>query len=221
MVRRILSHSDITLFLEDPDAFLLKITGKPRPPETLYQIVGNVVHRLASGTDKCAGDEFIRRRLEQLSEADKEKAFNLIRKHMDAIAYLDESYTEGSPDREKKLAWTDPVTLWSLVAKPDELIIAHGNDYMQIADFKTAFRLSPKHKEQLYFFAMVASLATGYKGPVRLVVKLLGSRCKEVFWYSPKATARSLSIVRSVIARIEVFLVSNGLCIENRNDMAA
>ena len=115
--------------------------------------------------------------------------------------------------KEKQLSWFDPVTGWRLLAKPDEIsTFPFGNTtLMEIADLKTAGRFSYKHRSQLFFFGLVASLSKDYNGPIRLVVKLLGSNKRKEFWYSPKATKTSLENVRAVIRQIESLLFERGI----------
>jgi hypothetical protein len=107
------------------------------------------------------------------------------------------------------MQYVDPVSGWTLKAKPDEVAEVEGRfggKIPQITDLKNACFLREKHKRQLFFFGMVLCLARGITTPIKLVVRLLGSDKSEVFWYSPKMTERKLEEVRTVIHRIEDFL---------------
>lgn len=220
MITRTLSFSDMALYLEDREAYYRKLTEPRRQPGTVPELVGAVVHRIASTNSQDSDEEPFSDAMNRLSESERLEARASIADRLEAIAELS-AQDEISVVREKQLSWRDPVTGWKLKAKPDEIALpGASNNYMEIADLKTAYRLKKKHRDQLYFFGLVASLATGYDGPIKLVVKLLGSRTRQEFWYSPKVTAAALERVRDTVIEIDAFLVSRGL-LEASDEKAA
>lgn len=220
MITRTLSFSDMALYLEDREAYYRKLTEPRQQPGTVPELVGAVVHRMASTNSQDADEEPFSDAMNRLSESERLEARASIADRLEAMAELS-AQDEISVLREKQLSWRDPVTGWKLKAKPDEIALpGTSNNYMEIADLKTAYRMKKKHRDQLYFFGLVASLATGYDGPIKLVVKLLGSRTRQEFWYSPKVTAAALERVRDTVIEIEAFLVSRGL-LEASDEKAA
>jgi len=211
MITRTLSYSDMALYLEDRDAYYRKLTEPRQQPGTVPELVGAVVHRLASRKPEDSEEQPFAEAMSRLSESERLEAEASIADRLEAISELSARDDSGVV-REKQLSWRDPITGWKLKAKPDEIALpGASNSYMEIADLKTAYRLRKKHRDQLYFFGLVASLATGYDGPIKLVVKLLGSRTRQEFWYSPKVTAAALDRVRDTVVEIDAFLVSRGL----------
>jgi hypothetical protein len=206
--RKTLSYSDLATFLEDQELYIERITSPRKPWEHLHQLVGETVHAMAAADDR-ARDRILDRRLAEVPEEEKEAARSKI---MQMIETADALATPAEKtSQEEQLSWKDPVTGWILKAKPDEISMLEKGRLMQISDLKTASRLKYKHKSQLFFFGLVAALAKNYQGPIRLVVKLLGSGLEESFWYSPKATERSLEGIRATIARIEALLIERGI----------
>ncbi|MGD9681132.1 MAG: PD-(D/E)XK nuclease family protein [Candidatus Obscuribacterales bacterium] len=224
MITRTLSFSDLALYLEDREAYYRKLTEPRQQPGTVPELVGAVVHRIASRKPEypeAPEEQPFAEAMNRLSESERLEAEASIADKLEAIAELS-ARDDSSVVREKQLSWRDPVTGWKLKAKPDEIALpGASNNYMEIADLKTAYRLRKKHRDQLYFFGLVASLATGYDGPIKLVVKLLGSRTRQEFWYSPKVTAAALERVRETVVEIDAFLVSRGLLEATREQVAA
>ncbi len=213
-----LSFSDLWAFNECPQQFLWR-RQRVRGEFTVHQAVGNVVHKLAAEGDSEAAREYATRQLARFTPGEQAEA----NQRIEALAQANEEMSgeDTSCDRkpEKLVIWKDPISGWELVAKPDEVSVTQGRkglDLLQVTDIKTGGRLKKKHKEQIYFFGMVVSLARDYHGPVKLVVRLLGSRAsqstalpsshvpgEEVLWYSPHLTGKQLDKVRRVIQGIE------------------
>lgn len=210
MIRKTLSYSDMATFLDDPEKYIERVTSPRKPPEHIHQLVGNVVHAMAPASAEKR-EQILERQLNSFPEEELAEARERINRFLDAADSL--SREGDGKASEVQLSWKDPVTGWTLKAKPDELsMLDWGNgEMMEIADLKTASRLKYQHKSQLFFFGLVATLARNYQGPIKLVVKLLGSGTEETFWYSPKATGRSLDKVRNIIRQIERLLTERGL----------
>lgn len=211
MFKKTLSYSCIEAFSKDPEIFIeRKLKGIPKP-DNLYQYVGNVVHKAASG-NRVDVKDLDRSEIERLSPGSHDDASRMIQNCLESARQMDQFNIGPKVQKEKQLTWLDPRTGWQLKAKPDELSMVPFGDseLMEIADLKTAKKFKFRHREQLFFFGLVASLAFNYRGPIRLVVKLLGSNSQKEFWYSPKATQKSLLRVRSTISEIESYLLTNG-----------
>src|SRR5262249_24508891 len=152
----------------------------------------------------------------------------------DLVAKADELEHKSDATRlkkEKQLSYFDPISGWTLKAKPDEIGKTkndYGREIPMILDKKiaihpryksrrAALKSLEKCKKQVFFFGLVYSMATGYKGPMKLVVRFLGDPENRLpndmkfegtdnelwFWYSPNGTERSLIETRALITDIE------------------
>jgi len=204
---RTLSFSDLRTFQECHYAYVERLTFGFAPTDTIAGAAGEATHALAA-VPADEREATLASQLEQLPEDQREKVEGLIRDYTRAADELSLQAAVRNREAEKLLSWRDPVTGWVLKAKPDQIgfVDSEGQDVLQITELKTARFLRTKHKNQLYFFAMLASLALNFTGPIRLALHLLGSSTPVVFWYSHKATERSLDRVRSVIRQIETVM---------------
>lgn len=208
--RKTLSFSDIQSFLESKEGYLERITNGWLRGESFSDHIGESVHAVAAAPpeerEKVLADQL---QLAPLEE--REQLEQIVRTRVNESESLAQSEQLANRMKERLISYFDEETGWTLKAKPDErseVVDRFGGTTIQITELKNASFLKEKHRQQLFFFAMVLSLAQGISRPIKLVVRLLGSGTEEVFWYSPKATERKLVEVRRLIHKIEDFLAS-------------
>jgi|AGTN01.3.fsa_nt_gi hypothetical protein len=210
MKAKTISFSDLWAFRECPFCYLERIRRKRKPPANIYEAVGEAAHAAIVAPEE-EREAIIEKYISQLPEEQQEQAGKMICEHIRANARLVQQDESINRKPEKQLSWFFESIGWILKAKPDEIgyyTDSRGAKVLQITELKTASFLKAKHKEQLYFFGLVASLALGHRGPIKLVLRLLGSETEQVFWYSHFSTERSLAKVRSLIGEIETFLAN-------------
>ena len=191
---------------------------RPQPPSE-FEVIGNVTHALAAGGNSEEVLQYAERQLEEVAPKERPaiqaKIIELVKTNERMI---DDEVTEDN--QELQLVWEDldenlpewlrsqvrtPATGIKIYAKPDELFFfedAINQQVMQITDIKTGYRVQRRHKDELFLFGLIASLAKEYYQSIRLVVRMLGSQTEEVFWYSPKLTARCLDELRDTIRQM-------------------
>ncbi len=167
------------------------------------EALGNIVHEvLAVSTD--ARPALLAGKLANLPASDRAGASSTIVSMVEAADDMEEG---NHPDREKHLRFLDLETSWQLVAKPDEIEIVsdeRGNPILEIVDVKTSSHLRRKHREQIFFFGLVAFLSKPeFTGSIKLVVRILSSKTDFIFWFSRARADEQLEKVRQVIREIE------------------
>lgn len=217
--RKTLSFSDIQAFLESKEGYLDRITSGWQRGETLSDHIGETVHAVAAAPPE-EREKVLAEQLQLAQVEDREQLEKIVRERVNNGEAL--AATEGLTNRrkEKLISYFDQESGWTFKAKPDEMAEiddGFGGTTVQITELKNARFLKERHRQQLYFFAMVVSLAQGFSRPIKLIVRLLGSGTSQEFWYSPKLTEKKLGEVRSLIQRIEAFLTS----VENRQELQA
>lgn len=208
MKAKTISFSDIWAFKQCPFCYLERMKRRYRPAETIYEAVGEGAHAAIAAPAE-EREAILQKYISQVSPEQQEEAEKMMREHIRANERLVDRDESSDRQPEKQLSWFFEATGWTLKAKPDEIGFytdQSGLRVLQITDLKTARWIKPKHKEQLYFFGLVASLALDHRGPIKLVVRLLGSETEEVLWYSHFSTQRSLAKVQALIGEIETFL---------------
>lgn len=209
MRNKVLSFSHLEAFRNCPWEYFHRLKRRYRAPISIYEVVGQATHAVAAAPERKR-KEVLERHLQGAPAGEREKTEALV---LSQVAQADEMIVKDrlqETSKEKTLSWTDPVTGWELRAAPDEIgsIVERRRVVLQISELKTCSRIKRRHRRQLYFFGLVASLALDHKEPVRLVLRLLGNSSRDEFWYSPLMTEQSLGKVRSAIGRIETFLAS-------------
>jgi hypothetical protein len=212
MKRKSLSFSDMRAFMDCPWSYLERITSKRRPPERIEEIVGEATHDLAAAPVEQR-QPILSKYIRDTDPTQRAEVEKLVRERISVADQMSQSASHVGEkiNKEKPLSWFDPVSGWQLFAKPDEtkfFLTEHGVHVLDIIELKTGYVLKKKHREQLYHFGMVASLALNHQGPIRLVVRLLGSGKSHEFRYYHGATAGSLAKVRAMIEQIEQFLAA-------------
>lgn len=213
--RKQLSYTDDKVFKECPLQYKFRKERKRKAPATIHEVAGDVAHAMAAEEPKNRDEAEIVEQLKRLPEAEREQARELVAELVAAADELEDDEDVEDKTKETQLSWQDPVTGWTLFAKPDEIGMVdggRGRDVLQLTDLKSAETLKRKHKDQLYFFALVAHLAKvrDYYGPIKLVVKLLRSKTEEVVgFYSPRETDRVLLRIRWTIRMIEQAIERN------------
>lgn len=216
--RKTLSFSDIQAFLESQEGYLERITSGWQRGESLSDQIGETVHAVAAAPPE-ERETVLAQQLQLAQEEDREQLEKIVRERVTGGEAL--AATEGLTNRrkEKLISYFDQDSGWTFKAKPDEMAEVDdgfGGTTVQITELKNARFMREKHRQQLYFFAMVLSLAQGFSRPIKLIVRLLGSGTSQVFWYSPKLTEKKLCEVRSLIHKIEAFLAS----VEKRQELS-
>lgn len=203
-MKKKISVSDLLAFRQCPQAYFEMVRGKRRP-STQFEVVGKVTHRLAAGGDSDDARQYVEKQLALLSSEERVVAQQDIEElTKTAGEMIDEQVT--ADDQELQLSWYDPETGWTIFAKPDELFYftdSLGYKVMQITDIKTAFKLKGRHKDELFLFGLVASLALNYRYSIRLVVRLLRSKSEVTFWYSQRLTEQKLDELRETFRSLE------------------
>lgn len=225
-MKKSLSFSDLWTFLECPEEYLARIQRK-KQKVTKEQVVGNATHALAENHGEAS--DAIRISIEQeLSllpaeeRAETLKRIEIVAANAQEMATCDDE-DDDDTDRESVYRFLYDKLGWTLCAKPDKVdfVEVDGRQVMEITDYKsgrsheyydqetgdTAYRPKRKHKEQIYFFAMVVSLALNWTGPIRLRIRYWGNKadCKPM-WYSHRRTGEALLELSGHIARIERYL---------------
>ena len=224
-MKRSLSFSDLWTFLECPKEYLARLQRK-KQKRTKEQVVGNATHAIAEqhGEQTEEVRTLIAEELAQLPEAEREETLVRIQQvaaNAQAMAELD-GEDDDDTDRESVYKWVFEAIGWTLCAKPDKVdfVTEDGRQIMEITDYKSgsshefheadgsiSYRPKRKHKDQIYFFAMVVSLALGWTGPIRLRIRYWGNKaeCKPMY-YSHRRTQEQLNEVAGYISRIESFV---------------
>ncbi|MBX9686671.1 MAG: PD-(D/E)XK nuclease family protein [Candidatus Obscuribacterales bacterium] len=223
-MRKSLSFSDLWIFLECPQEFLARLRRK-KTKKIKQQVVGDATHAIA---EKGEVTEEIKLKIEKevalLPEEEREET----RKRIEQVTAnaLEMAEEDGDDDedtnRESVYRWLYEAIGWTLCAKPDkvEIVTVDGRQVLDIMDFKsgssnefhdersgkTSYRAKRKHKDQLFFFAMVVSKAMGWTGPVRMRIRYWGNKADcEPMWYSHRRTDEQLREVTAHIRKIEAY----------------
>lgn len=210
-----LSYTDKKAFEECPLQYKFRKERRRRAAATIHEVAGDVVHALAAEEPKNRDEAEIVEQLKRLPVAEREEAKKLVTELVAAADELEDEEEVDDKTKETQLSWDDPMTGWTLFAKPDEIGMVdggRGRDVLQLTDLKSAEKRKRRHADQMYFFALVAHLAKvrGYYGPIKLVVKLLKSKTESVVgFYSPRETDRVLLRIRWTIRLIEQAIEKN------------
>lgn len=227
-MKRSLSFSDLWTFLECPEEYLARLQRK-KQKRSKEQVVSDATHAIAEqhGERTEAIRVFIQQEVSLLPEAEREETLKRIEQvaaNAQEMAEHDEE-DDGDTDRESVHRWLFERCGWTLCAKPDKVdfVVEDGRQIMEITDYKsgrcyeyydsstntTVYRPKRKHKEQIYFFAMVVSLALNWSGPIRLRVRYWGNKAEcQPMWYSHRRTQEGLEELAGYIAQIESFLAA-------------
>lgn len=204
-----------------------KISLDERIARTVGKAVENAVAAETHEEREAAIDDLVKR-LPREEQADALKRVD------ELVARADELYDDSEEsDQQVQFSWTDPVTGWTLVAKPDEVKYVQDDDgrgVKQIIDDKTSWRLTAKHKRNIFFFGLVVSLSDEEEEarlrkqgerptrfPLQLVVRLLGTppvdpetgeqpemgEREHKFWYSRGRQQEKLDEIRRAIREMD------------------
>ena len=227
-MKRSLSFSDLWTFLECPEEYLARLQRK-KQKRSKEQVVGDATHAIAEQHGKKTAEirEFIRHELALLPAEQREetlKAIEVVAANAQEMAEHDEE-DDDETDRESVHRWLFERLGWTLCAKPDKVdfVMEGGRQIMEITDYKsgksheyydsvsgkTVYRPKRKHKEQIYFFALVVGLAMNWTGPIRLRIRYWGNKAEcEPMWFSHRRTQEALEEIAGHIAKIESYLAA-------------
>ncbi len=220
--KKSLSFSDLWTFIECPEEYLARLLRKTQK-RTKEGVVGEATHAIAEQHGETTDEirRFIEKEVSALPEEEREETvrrIELVSANAQEMAEDDPEDDEDT-DRESVYKWFFEQVGWTLCAKPDKVdyVEEDGRQIMEITDYKSgssheyhdengtvSYRAKRKHREQIYFFAMVVSLALNWNGPIRLRIRYWGnkSECKPL-WYSRRRTNEALAEVAAQIKRIE------------------
>lgn len=224
-MNRSLSFSDLWTFLECPQEYLARLR-RQKQKRSKEQLVGDATHAIAENNGETSESirVFIEKEISLLPVEDREatrKRIELVSANAQEMAESDEDSDDS--DRESVYRWLFAQLGWTLCAKPDKVdfVKEGGREIMEITDYKSGssheyldpesgeviYRPKRKHKEQIYFFAMVLSQALNWTGPVRMRIRYWGNKaeCKPM-WYSHRRTQEALAELAGHIKRIEQYL---------------
>lgn len=216
MLDQSVSYSDLQAFLRCPQLFLDRMTFGWMPP-TPEEAVSNALHAIASHRgDLTASKVQVELELAKLSETDRQMARAELAVRGPQVAAV---VRKEDPDsiRERVFRWFDPVSKWTLCAKPDKVRwVPQGHKrLLEITDYKDSLTYNKKRRKQLYFFALVLSRALNHNDKIRLCVKHLprGGRQPEVqldeFYYSHWLAEPELREVRGQLSRIDAYIAAS------------
>lgn len=226
-MKRSLSFSDLWTLLECPEEFLARLL-RLKQKKTKEQVVGDATHAIAEQHGEQTDEirTFIAKELAQLPEGERQETLARIQQvaaNAQAMAEGDGDDDEDT-DRESVYRWVFEAIGWTLCAKPDkvDVVVEDGRQILEITDYKSgsshewqeadgqvSYRPKRKHKEQIYFFAMVVSLSMNWTGPIRLRIRYWANKaeCKPM-WYSHRRTNEQLDEVAGHIRRLEEYLAT-------------
>lgn len=216
MLDQSVSYSDLQAFLRCPQFFLDRMTRGWAPP-TREEAISNALHVIAENRgDIAASQTQVEMELAKLSDDDRDAARAELAVRAPKVAAM---VRREDPDsiRERVFRWFDPVSKWTLCAKPDRVRrVREGHKWvLEITDYKDQPNYNKKRRKQLYFFALVLSRALNHNDKIRLLVKHLprGGRQPEqqldVFYFSHWLADPELRDIRGHLARIDEFIAAN------------
>lgn len=178
---------------------------KGKRPVTQYDAIGRAAHKLAAGGDEQRTLAAVERQLSELPEAEREAA---VRRALELSRNAAEMQDKNvrPDDQEVQLSWHDPVTGWTVYSKPDERFYfqdARDLKVLQLTDLKSGYRVTERHKDELFLHGLIASLSLNYRYSIRLVIRLLGAKTEVPFWYSQRETYREVDRLRHTLRQIE------------------
>jgi len=147
--------------------------NKQEPPKE-GQIIGRVVHRRAAEGDSQAVIQYQKRQLQMVPVEKRDQ----VEVDVDELSFhaqelSDEEVT--AEEKEVQLFWQDPVTGWTVYAKPDQRFWFEDklrNKVMQITEVKSQALFAKRyHWDQIFLFGLIAAMAENYEGPIRLVLQ--------------------------------------------------
>ena len=200
-MRNSIAFGDLHTLAECPKAYQFRSAGTPRVAPHIAEVTGDITHAALAVLPESR-KAIIETALSRLPEKDRPEVSRAVQ----AMVRAGDAMDEGDLDKENKIRYLDPMTGWQLVAKPDQMGMVNegGRPIFQIVDVKTGGHLKRKHKKQIFFFGLVACLSMpDYRGPIKLVVRLLGENQDVVFWFSRARLDESLAAVRQAIRQIE------------------
>lgn len=201
--KRVAVH-EIVSFRKCPAQYADKKFGGRRT--STGSAMGQAVHDIAAGANEEAAIATAIATLNNLEEDGKQvsRALASIKK----MAAQAKAATAVGADLERQLIFVDEETGYHVFARPDELNWFRRNraEIMEIVDIKLGSRLREEYWLDLYEFGLIASLVYDYRGPIRLVVRLVGENRKpieEERWFSPRLLDSQLDRLRNTIRQIE------------------
>ncbi|MBY0552874.1 MAG: PD-(D/E)XK nuclease family protein [Candidatus Obscuribacterales bacterium] len=216
MLDQSVSYSDLQAFLRCPQLFLDRMTFGWMPP-TPEEAVSNALHAIASHRgDLKASKLQVDLELAKLSEKDQAAARAELAVRGPQVAAVVQQ-EDPNAIRERVFRWFDPVSKWTLCAKPDRVRwVPQGRTrLLEITDYKDSLVYNKKRRKQLYFFALVLSRALDHNDKIRLCVKHLprGGRQPEVqldeFYYSHWLSEPELREIRVQLSRIDAYIAAS------------
>lgn len=223
MKKQSICFSEISDFRKCRKFLRAKRKGK-KQVLTGHEVVGNALHEIAAARgDMTACAAKIEAEVALLPVAEQAE----VRARIEELAPRAATLAAESSDEatiEKVLKWFDEKFGCTWCVKPDLWDWAYEGKgpsrrkYLVITDGKSTHRFKPEFKEQLFFFAMVASKALGYEGKVQLVLNLWGKDQhaqgdhpvdRREWWYSAKYLESDLAKYRLEVAEIFAYLAGD------------
>lgn len=216
MLDQSVSYSDLQAFLRCPQLFLDRMTFGWMPP-TPEEAVSNALHAIAEHRgDLNASRVQVEQALATLSDADRQAARAELAVRAPKVVAM---VRKEDPDsiRERVFRWFDPVSKWTLCAKPDRVrFVQEGHKrVLEITDYKDSLTYNKKRRKQLYFFALVLSRALNHNDKIRLFVKHLPRDRHQpevqldVFYFSHWLADPELREIRGHLARIDQHIAAS------------
>lgn len=225
-MKRSISFGELWTFEECPQQYLARLM-RQKQTVTKEQVVGNATHALAEtkGEKTAAVERLIARELACLPAHEQEETLariELVSANAKEMAEADND-DDGDTERETVYRWFHKESGWWLCAKPDkvEIVEEDGKQILDILDYKSgasyeygtddgvSYRPKRKHKEQIYFFALVVANAMNWTGKIRLRIRYWGNKaeCKPM-WYSHYRSPGKLLELSAVLKRIEEYVAN-------------
>lgn len=227
-MKRIISHTGLKIFDECPQAYIDWASRRRKQKRTVGNLVGDATHGIAEENGQLSAkvEKLIVSQLPLLPEDEREEALARIEEVAANAREMAEADDEDTDEAGRELVyrWFFEESGWTLCAKPDKVnfVVEKGEKIMEIRDYKSGsshetlgengkklYFARRKHKEQLFFFALVVSLASNWTAKIRLSIRYWGNKvdCKP-FWYSRSRQSEELKELKVKLKRIEEYLAS-------------
>lgn len=226
-MKRSISFGELWTFEECPQQYLALLMRK-KQLVTKEQVVGNATHALAEnrGEKTESVKRLIARELSFLPAEERDETLariELVNANAMEMAAADND-DDSETERETVYRWLFEAMGWTVCAKPDrvEIVQENGQQILDILDYKSgssyeyttekgvSYRPKRKHKEQIYFFALVVSKAMNWTGKIRMRIRYWGNKSEcEPMWYSHYRTQTKLDELGRQLKRIEEYLAAN------------
>jgi hypothetical protein len=143
---------------------LLGVPGQVTERERFKRDLGRIVENAVSG-DNTSG-------CSQLPDDELIEAQRMV-----SLSKQLSAQRGGSSQQQVQFSWSDPVSGYTLLAKPDEVNRLSGTEgpIIQVIDDKIGWRLTEYHRAQIKFFGLVVAMSEQHQGGIELVVRLLGT----------------------------------------------